>query len=255
MRGSTRASGLTCLLAATGLWVGGLQGVAKAQDTLVQWTGVLELIDGDAGSGAFSGGNPGVSPFEGYFVHPTSCAAGCLIEPFPPDATNYVFSGGAGLITGLGASVQGVESSIEIIDEEVLDQDGVDFAAFFGIPVTVGQTVDSWVLSSENAAEFTPAFVDWGLTFLYITSDPFASTAFVSAPPPNPDLIVFEVYEDNGDVYAGVGSATVVPEPGFAALLAAGSCGLALRGRYWRRRHGEHATRAGERVAPADSVR
>ena len=96
MRGSTRASGLTCLLATMGPWVGGLQGVAKAQDTLVQWTGVLELIDGDAGSGAFSGGIPSVSPFEGYFVHPTSCAAGCVIELFPPDATNYVFSGGAG---------------------------------------------------------------------------------------------------------------------------------------------------------------
>ena len=140
--------------------------------------------------------------------------------------------------------MQGVESSIEIIDEEVLDQDSVDFAAIFGITVMVGQTVDAWVLSSENAAEFTPAFVDWGLTFLYITSDPFVSTAFVAAPPPNPDLVVFEVYEDDGDVYAAVGRATVVPEPGFAALVAAGTCGLTLQGRRRMRRRPVCAPRA-----------
>ena len=252
MKRGTRARGLADWLRAAGLgmgvWIAGLPGVAVAQHTLVQWAGVLELVDSDTGTGAFSGGSPGVSPFAGYFVHPTTCAAGCLVEPFPPDATNYVFADGAGLITGLGASVQGVESSIEIIDEEVIDQDGVDLAAFFGISVSVGQTVDAWVLSSENAAEFTPAFVDWALTFLYITSDPFASTAFANAPPPNPDLVLFELYEDDGDVYAALGSAVVVPEPGFATLVAAGCGGLALRGRSRRRRLGDRCDRIAEAV-------
>ena len=78
-----KRSGLTSQLVAIGL-LAVLPGVVPAQDAVVQWSGVLELVEADSRSGAFTGGSPGVSDFESYFVHPTSCAVGCVIEPFPP---------------------------------------------------------------------------------------------------------------------------------------------------------------------------
>ncbi|MFK7894679.1 MAG: hypothetical protein AB8G23_02525 [Myxococcota bacterium] len=205
----------------------GLPSISFAQGNLIYWSGQLDFIGEDSGTGALTGGVPGMSTFDGYFGFPTSCGAGCVVEPFPPDATNYVFANSGGHLRGLGASIPSVEASVEIIDEQVLDADGVAFAAAYGISATVGQAIDVWTVSAENTAEFTPAFVDWNVSFLYFETDPFNSTAYVPAPPAAPDLIIFEVFEDNGDVYEGVGPAAI-PEPDFFALLLVGVGGLVV---------------------------
>ena len=119
-------------------------------------SGPIEVIPNDSGAGIYTGGTPGVSVFSGEILWPDVCGATCTIEPFPPDATNYVFSDGVAYIDGLGIRTEGVEANVEIIDEALIDQDGVDIAALFGITLTVGQDYDAWVVGSESAGEFAP---------------------------------------------------------------------------------------------------
>lgn len=194
------------------------------------WSGEIVVVDTDTGAGTYTGALP-TDPFSGEFAWPDVCGATCTVEPFPPEATNYVFSDGTGEITGLGIPTPGIESNIEIINEDVVSQDGVDIAALFGITLTVGQTIDSWVVGSESVGEFTPAFKEWNVTYIYITTDPFTDTSFTPTPPPNPDIILFDLTEDDGDVFLAIGEVTSVPEPGTTLGLACGAAFLGLASR------------------------
>lgn len=197
--------------------------VALGQGALavdIVWEGTLVVVEEDSGTGAYTGGTPDASMFSGSVNFPGTCGATCLVEPFPPFATNYVFSDGSGTISGLGSSSTGIESSIEVINDEVVGPDAVELAAFFGVTLTVGQTLDVWAVNSETAGEFTPAFVDWGLSYVYSTSNPFSDTSFTPTPPPDPDFILWQINEDDGDAYSALG--VVMPEPGGIPMLAAG---------------------------------
>lgn len=193
---------------------------SNASAGTLAWDGELLLIFNDSGTGAYTGGTPGVSMFSGELASPDVCGATCLIEPFGPNATNYVFSNGAGTIEGLGTNSVGIESSIEVINDEVITQDIADLATLYGVTLTVGQTLDTWAFGSENDAEFTSDFVTWGVSFVY-TNNPFSDTSFVATPPPNPAFILWEIDEDDEDAYAAIGIATV-PEPATTFQLAAG---------------------------------
>lgn len=216
------------------VWLGS---AASAPGGDLAWTGTLLLVQEDAGTGVYTGGIPGSTMFAGTVFFPDTCGATCTVEPFPPDATNYVFSDGTGSISGVGATTIGIESSVEIIDEEVLGPDAVELAALFGVTITAGQTVDAWTVDSQTAGEFMPGFVAWGLSYVYVTTDPFTNTSFTPTPPPNPDFILWELVEEDGDAYAVLGEVDSVPEPGFIAMLGVGTAMLGgLAGRSRRRR-------------------
>lgn len=53
---------------------------------------------------------------------------------------------------------------------------------------------------------------------MYITTDPFINTNFTSTPPSNPDVILWQPFEDGGDRYTAIGKVDSLPEPGVAAL-------------------------------------
>lgn len=210
---------------------------AVASAGALSWDGTLVVILEDSGTGTYTGGIPNTSPFSGQLFSPDTCGATCTVEPFPPFATHYVFSNGGGEIAGLGATTTGAESSIEVINDESVNQDAVDLAAVLGLTLTLGQTVDIWSFGSENALEFTPDFVDWGVAYIYATTNPFSDTSFTSAPPPNPDLVIWEINEDNENVYSGVGLVNTVPEPAAALQVAAGAIFLLMAARLRRHEH------------------
>jgi hypothetical protein len=195
---------------------------------------IIKNIDNDAGTGAYTGGTPGSTFFSGSLFYPDTCGVTCTVEPFGPTATNYVFSDGSGSISGLGVTTAGIEASVEIINDEVIDQGGVDLAALFGVTLTVGQTIDVWAGDSESIGEFTPAFVTWGVSYIYATTDPFSDTSYTPTPPASPDFILWAIDEDEEDAYAATGEVVFIPEPAAPMMLAAGA--LALRGLAARRR-------------------
>ena len=192
----------------------------------ISWDGELDLILNDTGTGAYTGGTPGVSPFSGDAVWPDVCGATCTVDASEPDATGYLFSNGTGSITGLGVTSDGILSSVEIVDEAIVDQELVDIAALFGVTLTVGQVFDEYAVQSETGGEGTPAFRDWVVSFLYVTTDPFSDTSFVSSPPPNPDLVLWDI-EEADNVYTALGEVGFVPEPGVALGFGCGALGLA----------------------------
>ncbi|MGB5261482.1 MAG: hypothetical protein WBO34_13325, partial [Gammaproteobacteria bacterium] len=98
--------------------------------------------------GIYTGGIPDVSVFSGSFSYGDTCGS-CLVEPFPPDEINYVFSGGTGSITGLGVTTTGVESSVAISNDQVVDTDAAALFGIFGLTVTPGTTSDVWSVASE----------------------------------------------------------------------------------------------------------
>ena len=215
----TLAAALLSLLVSPAAHAGGLS-----------WTGDIEIVD--PSTGTYAGAMPS-DVFSGEFTWPDVCGATCTVEPFLPEATNYVFSDGTGFITGLGIQTDGVESSIEIIDEDLVSQEAVDLAALFGITLTVGQAIDQWVVSSESAGEFTPAFKEWSVSYIYITTDPFSDLSFTPTPPPSPDIILWELSQDEENLFFALGEVTSVPEPGSALGLV---CGVALLALFRERR-------------------
>jgi len=217
---------------------------AAADLVSLEWNGLLREVFADETTGVFSGATPDVSHFRGYFAYPDECvpATGCAV--FLVDGeTEHVFAA-ASAITGLGESVAGTDVRVVVADEVVADQDAVDFAALFGASLTIGQTIDTWLVSGVNAGDGTLANpMEWGVEYIYLTSDPFSSTGFVATPPPNPDLIIFEIGEDDFTVYEAVGQvtdATFIPEPSTGAMLSGGILwllaigGKSLRGRCGR---------------------
>lgn len=124
----------------------GLASSAWAGD--IGWTGTLRAIDVDDGTGFYTGGVVGSSQFFGSQHFSNTCGASCTVIPFPPDATSYAFSDGGGSVRGVGRTSLGRDSSVQIINEEVLDQGGVDMGALFGFNLTLGQTIDTWAVSS-----------------------------------------------------------------------------------------------------------
>lgn len=198
--------------------------VSSAWGRDIAWEGTLVVIDFDSGVGRFQGGVEGSTVFSGSAHFPDACGATCTIESDPPSATSYRFSDGTGTVQGVGASSLGIASIVTVIDEDVLDEGGVDFAALFGLNLEVGQTIDTWNVS--NVTSVTSDIVEWGISYVYITTDPFNDTSFRSTPPPNPDLILWQLIED-GDQYSVVGEVDTVPEPGLAAMWAVGVTALA----------------------------
>jgi len=223
--------------------LGGWGGSARAADQSFSWDGVVVLVDPNAMGAIHGDVVEGVTTFSGFFVYPDACGIGCIIEPFGPDETNYVFPNGLGGLVGGGGTSLGVESSVNIINDQLVDQDSVDAAALLGLTLTLGQTTDVWSAASESAGEFTPAFVDWNVEYIYSTSNPFSNTDYVSSPPPNPDLILFAINQDDGNVFFAFGEVTSVPEPGLGLMLGAGLLGLACTSRLRRLGHDEGSSR------------
>ena len=86
---------------------------------------------------------------------------------------------------------------------------------------------------TSTAAQPPAQVVVWALAFVYVTTDPFNNTSYTSTPPPNPDVIVWQLLEDDTR-YAAIGKVDALPEPGVAATLAvdvAGLGGLSVRRR------------------------
>ncbi|MBK7951112.1 MAG: hypothetical protein IPK00_20700 [Deltaproteobacteria bacterium] len=205
------------------------------------WSGTLLRIESDSGTGIYSGGSEGSTPFGGSLHFPNSCGATCTATPFPPEATVYSFSDGAGSIAGIGEVTLGDTSAVLVVDDEVLDEGGVERAALFGFERTMGDTIDTWTVSSSTTTGTPARSIEWGIQYVYITSNPFNDTSFVSTPPASPDVIIWELYEEEGERYAVLGEVDNVPEPGFAAALASGIGALSgFAGR--RRRSGRSST-------------
>lgn len=219
--------------------------VTDASAGAIAWSGTLVTVDIDSGIGRFRGGVPGTSVFSGSVQYPDTCGATCTIAPDPvpgpPSETGYRFSNGLGTVQGVGASAVTTTTRIDVVDEDVIDEGGVDFAALFGIDLVVGQTIDTWSVS--NITPVGSDIVEWGISYVYITTDPLSSSTFRSTPPPNPDLILWQLIED-GDQYSVVGEVDSVPEPGMAAMLAAGLATLGGLGRRHRRRCGQDTHRS-----------
>lgn len=198
------------------------------------WQGTLVAIEFDSGVGRYRGGVEGATVFSGSAFFPDTCGATCTVEPDPPSATSYRFSNGTGTVQGVGASSVGVASIVTVVNEDFVDQGGVDFAALFGLNLTVGQTLDTWNVSHVTST--ASDIVEWGLSYVYITTDPFNDTTFRTTPPPNPDVIIWQLIED-GTEYSVVGEVDSVPEPGLALMLATGTSALGgLSARSRRRR-------------------
>lgn len=215
----------------------GWGGSAPAAALSFAWDGTVVVVDTNMAGSIHGSVVAGVSTFSGFFVWPDTCGIDCIVEPFGPDETNYVFPNGSGYLVGGGGTSIGIESSVNIVNDQIIDQDGVDVGATLGLTLTLGQTIDVWSVASENDAEFTSDFVDWSVEYVYSTSDPLSNTAFVASAPPNPDLILFTINQDDGDVYLVVGVVDTVPEPGLGLMLGSGLLGLAGAGRARRDPH------------------
>ena len=188
----------------------------------ISWNGVLRAVLADTETGIYTGGTEDVSVFSGSFNYGDTCG-GCLVEPFPPDEINYVFSGGTGSITGLGVTTTGVESSVAISNDQVVDTDAAALFAIFGLTVTPGTTPDVWSVASETSGDV----IEWDVSFVYLTTDPFSDSSYTATPPPNPDLIIFQLDEDDEVKYFAFGEVTtVVPIPASVWLFGSGLLGL-----------------------------
>lgn len=88
----------------------GLVSSAGAGD--IGWTGTLRAIDVDDGTGIHTGEGVGSSQFFGSLHFPNTSGATCTAIPFPPDATSYAFSDGAGSVRGVGKTSLGRDSSV-----------------------------------------------------------------------------------------------------------------------------------------------
>ena len=195
-----------------------------------EWGGTIEVVA--PGSGGVHGTVvEGVTPFSGWVAYEDTCGVGCIVEQFPPEETNYVFPAGQGAIQGGGGTSFGIESSVAITNDELADAETVAIAAALGLTLSVGQPIDAWSASSESAGEFTPSFVDWDVTYIYATSNPFSDTSFVATAPLGADAIIFQLSQDDGAVFDGIGLVTSIPEAGFGVMLLAGVLGVGLTGR------------------------
>lgn len=186
------------------------------------WDGILRIVLENSGGAVYGAAVEDVTTFSGAYVYGDTCSGSCIVEPFPPDATNYVFPDGDGLITGLGITTFGVESSVEIVDEHLVDADEAALITLLGYAVSEGEIIDTWTVASETAG----AAMLWEVAFLYVSTNPFASTAYTPTPPADPDLVIFEIDEGDGVTYLAFGNVTTVPEPGSHLLLPAGALGL-----------------------------
>ena len=156
------------------------------------------------------------------FIYGDTCG-GCLVEDFPPDEINYVFSGGTGSITGLGVTTTGVESSVAISNDQEVDTDAAALFAIFGLTVMEGTTSDVWSVASETSDDV----IEWDVSFVYLATDPFSDSSYTATPPPNPDLIIFQLDEDDEVKYFAFGEVTtVVPIPASVWLFGSGLLGL-----------------------------
>ena len=207
-----------CLL----VWTGS----AEAADLSFSWDGTVVFVDENLPGAIHGDVVVGVTGFDGFFVYPDTCNADCLVEPFGSEETNYVFANGLAGLSGGGGYSRGVESSVNIIDDQIVDEESVAFGALLGLSLTVGQTLDVWSVASETAGEFTTDFVDWNVEYIYSTSDPWSTTDYVATPPPNPDVILFAINQDDGDVFFAFGGVNSVPEPTLGLSLAVGALGL-----------------------------
>ena len=168
-------------------WGGtGLGGISTGPNRLIGWSGILDLIFTDSGQGAFSGGTPGESVFDGYFGYPERCIDNCLVASSEANQTVYAYPNTVGLARGVGAFTGTVTNEVEISDDFAVDAEFVNVASQLGLSVQVGQEVDGWQITMNSHPAGTPGGVKVSLIYIYASTDPFDSTEYTGDPPALP---------------------------------------------------------------------
>lgn len=194
----------------------------------LEWTGVLDILEADLGTGAFTGGTVGVSVFDGYFLYPEVCGGDCVSMSDPGQGTIYALPPEVGgIVRGVGTSAASVRNQIQVVDELVADDSFAETATMLGLPLSEGDVLDAWRVGGQAFADGEPAGVAWSLIYVYSTTDPFTDSSYTPDPPPGADLIIFFLSEgDDPSVYSVLGATTSVPEPGVALGLVLGGAVL-----------------------------
>ncbi len=217
---------MSCRLLALGVLL--LLPALPASAVTVPWTGTVTVVELDLG-GAFTGAMVG-DEFTGSFTYTGVCPGDCLVEPFPPDETNYVFPDpdGSASITGLGITRNGTEASVNIQNDHVVTAEEAEFANDLlqgtGVSLQENDVIDVWTAASELDS------LEWEISFVSLDASFFDDQSFQANPPPfsEADIALFQIVEldaSDDDLFAVAG--LLVPEPSSAALLGAALAALA----------------------------
>ena len=197
--------------------------------------GSIDVTNADDGSGALAG----MTSFGLWYAHAWPCGEGCSVEIVSPGEARYAFDAdhalGDLIVDDVGPAhgpvVRTRSSGFRIVDDGLVDQDLVDWAAPFGLVLTVGEEIDLLEFHGEATGASPAETVEWTIRAIYRTTDPqsgidgYSTSNWAGYPssPSSPDLLAVEVREGGGIVFAAQGEVFAVPEVGFGAGLVGGA--------------------------------
>jgi hypothetical protein len=212
-----------------------------SQATTLGFSGHLDLIETNTGTGRYAGASPG-QLFSGVFSYGT--LADATTDPQFPGDYDFSTPPYSGSITDGTTQTTGAPG--EIVQVSVTDDQFVDAAsavivnAILGTSLAAGDTVDTADIDTQYVFP-TGGSIVFGLTFVTLDSTTFSGTGFGNFPPEagNIDRAFFFISEfDDQDnlVYQGFGELdTLAPVPAPPAIWLFGTGLLGLIG-YARRR-------------------
>ncbi len=211
--------------ATLGVALAALLAAGPASSATLDWSGAIEILVEDLGGATYSGAMVG-DPFAGQHVVPDVCGGTCTVDNEPGE-TNYVFSDGTGFVTDGMTQVNGVEASVNIQNDVVLDAvEAALVSQLTGQVISAGEVVDVWTGASEAAG----GSIEWEVVYLALDESLYDDTSYRPTPPArgDVDLVAFQVSE-----FAVMGTEvfSALPEPGAASALLALLAGLAAVGR------------------------